>query len=76
MEKLSCQMMTTQLLLIQRIKSNLDTIDPGWDDYDWWDSLLPQENNDNCHLPKEQIDAISAANFDDLLKEEQDIPIK
>ena len=70
---MSCQIATPQQLLIQRIKSNLDTIDPGWDDIEWWDSLLPNDNNDSCLLDKDEIDAISAADFDDLLKEEQDI---
>ena len=68
---MSSLMMTAQQLLIQRIKSNLNTIDPGWDDIEWWDSLLPKDNNDNCHLAKDQINAICAADFDDLL--EQDI---
>jgi len=70
---MSCQIATPQQLLVQRIKSNLDTIDPGWDDIEWWDSLLPNDNNDSCLLEKDEIDAISAADFDDLLKEEQDI---
>jgi len=70
---MSCQIATTQPLLIQRIKSNLEAIIPAWDDLEWWDSLLPIDNNDSCHLTKEQIDAISVTDFDDLLKEEQDI---
>jgi uncharacterized protein RhaS with RHS repeats len=61
--------MTVHQTLVQRIKTNLDQIIPAWDDYDWWDSLLPEDNNEqlSCPYPNDEIDNLT---WDELLEDD------